>query len=160
MNLTHQDIQEILRLLDDSPYDELNLKTDRFQLHLKRGEGAWSQESLTPAPQRETGEGAAAAEIEAPEIAASEAGLLEIRAPMAGTFYRAPKPGAEPFVEVGSRVDEDSVIAIIEVMKLMSSIAAGYRGEVVEILAGDAAYVEKGRLLMRLRPDTPSSGSE
>lgn len=155
MNLTHQDIQEILRLLDDTPYDELKLQTANFRLALKRspGSGGWTQETRTFGLD-EAPRGAVPAETAAtPEIAATEEGLLEIRTPMAGTFYRAPKPGAEPFVEVGSRVEEDTVIAIIEVMKLMSSIPAGYRGEVVEILAEDAGYVEKGQLLIRLRPD-------
>jgi len=86
------------------------------------------------------------------ETAATEEGLLDIRAPMVGTFYNAPKPGADPFVEIGSNVNEDSVIAIIEVMKLMNSIPAGLNGEIVEILVTDAQFVEKGQLLMRVRP--------
>ena len=86
------------------------------------------------------------------ESAATEEGLLDIRAPMVGTFYNAPKPGADPFVEIGSSVNEDSVIAIIEVMKLMNSIPAGLSGEIVEILIDDAQFVEKGQLLMRVRP--------
>lgn len=71
---------------------------------------------------------------------------------MVGTFYRAPKPGADPFVDIGSPVQEDSVIAIIEVMKLMNSISARVAGEVVEIVAEDAQFVDKGQLLMRVRP--------
>ena len=71
---------------------------------------------------------------------------------MVGTFYRAPKPGAEPFVAVGSQVQPDSAIAIIEVMKLMSTIPAGVIGEVREILTEDAQLVEKGQLLLRVRP--------
>lgn len=155
MNLSYRDIQEILRLLDDSPYDELNLQTADFQLSLRRkAGGGWIQESLTAGPRQSAAQALAAQApaTEKPEIAATEAGLLEIRAPMTGTFYRAPKPGAEPFVEPGAHVREDTVIAIIEVMKLMSSIPAGHRGEIVEILAEDAGYVEKGQLLMRLRP--------
>ena len=167
MNLTYRDIQEILRLLDDSPYDEMKLQTDEFHLALKRGgDGGWTQETRTRAGEESRIEGlgdgmeqaprnAAAApdQQQAPEIAATETGLMEIRAPMVGTFYRAPKPGAEPFVDIGSRVEENSVIAIIEVMKLMSSIPAGLKGEVAEILADDASYVEKGQLLMRVRPE-------
>ena len=61
-------------------------------------------------------------------------------------------PAPTPFVEIGSSVNEDSVIAIIEVMKLMNSIPAGLKGEIVEILATDAQFVEKGQLLMRVRP--------
>lgn len=77
--------------------------------------------------------------------------LLEIRAPMLGTFYRSPKPGADPFVAVGSHVEPDTVIGIIEVMKLMNSAAAGVSGEVVEILAQDGELVEYDQPLMRVR---------
>ena len=157
MSLSHQDVQEILRILDDSPYDELELQTANFTLHLQRGTSreTWRQETRTVATatvdtvRQVQGETAAAPRQEAP---ATEPGLLDVRAPMVGTFYRAPKPGAEPFVSVGSRVDADTAIAIIEVMKLMSTIPAGVSGDVVEILAEDAQLVEKGQLLLRVRP--------
>jgi acetyl-CoA carboxylase biotin carboxyl carrier protein len=88
----------------------------------------------------------------AAEPAATEAGLVDIRAPIVGTFYRSPQPGAAPFVDIGSEVQPDSVIAIVEVMKLMSSIPAMTRGTVREILATDSQFVEKGQLLMRVKP--------
>ncbi len=71
---------------------------------------------------------------------------------MVGTWYRAPKPGADPFIGLGSQVAPDTVIGIIEVMKLMSSIPARASGTVVEILADDASFVEKGQLLLRVKP--------
>ena len=160
MKLTNDDVQELLRLLDDTAYDELHLQTDKFTLTLKRtpGQGGWTQEArtLTPAqvtPLHETVTPAQAVTGAQPYGAAATAdGLEEIRSPMVGTFYRAPKPGAAPFVEIGSAVTEHTVIAIIEVMKLMNSIAAGVKGVVVEILAQDAQFVEKGQLLMRVKP--------
>ena len=76
---------------------------------------------------------------------------LTVSAPLLGTFYRAPKPGAPPFVEVGSRVKEDTIVGIIEVMKLMNTVRAGIRGEVVEILAHDGALIEYGEALIRVR---------
>jgi len=85
---------------------------------------------------------------------AADANLRDIASPMLGTFYRAPKPGSAPFVEIGSVVDEDSVIAIIEVMKLMNTVRAGVKGVVTEILAVDEALVEFGEVLMRARVDT------
>ena len=72
---------------------------------------------------------------------------------MIGTFYRAPKPGAPPFIEVGSRVGKDTIIAIIEVMKLMNSVPAGKTGTITAILAEDGEFIEAGQVLMRLRPD-------
>jgi acetyl-CoA carboxylase biotin carboxyl carrier protein len=82
----------------------------------------------------------------------SETGLADVPAPMLGIFYRAPKPGEPPFVEVGSKVEEDTVIGIIEVMKLMNSVRAGVRGQVAEVLAENGAPIEYGEILLRVRP--------
>ena len=71
---------------------------------------------------------------------------------MIGTWYRAPMPGAEPFIQIGSNVGANTVIGIIEAMKLMTSVPAKQQGTVVEILATDATLVEKGQLLLRVRP--------
>ena len=71
---------------------------------------------------------------------------------MLGTFYRAPKPGAPPFVEIGAEVEADTVIGIIEVMKLMSTVRAGLRGRVTQILASDGVLVEFGEVLLRISP--------
>jgi acetyl-CoA carboxylase biotin carboxyl carrier protein len=165
MSLSYEDVQEILRLLDNSPYDELNLQTDSFNLYLKRSEDntGWSQEIQTLKTLRENAEQAGTvkpadkmpATTQTSEPPATEPDLLDIRAPMVGTFYRAPKPGAEPFVDIGSEVEEHTVIAIIEVMKLMSSVPAALSGEIREIIVQDAQFVEKGQLLMRVKPGSP-----
>ncbi|MBI2152179.1 MAG: acetyl-CoA carboxylase biotin carboxyl carrier protein, partial [Candidatus Rokubacteria bacterium] len=81
----------------------------------------------------------------------------EVKAPMVGIFYRAPAPGAPPFVEVASLVTENDTVCIIEVMKLMNSIRAGCRGRVVEICVENGAVVEFGQTLMVIEP--PSGGS-
>jgi acetyl-CoA carboxylase biotin carboxyl carrier protein len=83
----------------------------------------------------------------------SEPGLADVPCPFLGIFYRASKPGEPPFVEVGSKVEEDTVIGIIEVMKLMNSVRAGVKGEVVEILGENGALVEYGEILLRVRPE-------
>jgi acetyl-CoA carboxylase biotin carboxyl carrier protein len=152
MSLSHQDVQDILKILEDTQYNELTLETENFTLTLKRGEGGWTQTTETRGKRKE--ERIASIEpIESKvEPEPTEAGLVDIRAPMVGTFYRSPKPGADPFVDTGAKVSENSVIGIIEVMKLMNSIPAGKRGEIVEIHATDAQFVEKGQLLMRARP--------
>lgn len=156
MNLTDDDVREILRLLDESPYDELNLETGRFKLTLQRGGAAsWLPKGIAAGDlTRDPAPGSPAAEHERPpraESGISGGDVLEIRPPMPGTFYRAPSPGAEPFTEVGSTVDHDTILGLVETMKLMNSVVAGCRGEVIEICAKNGSAVEEGDTLMRIR---------
>jgi acetyl-CoA carboxylase biotin carboxyl carrier protein len=161
MNLTDEDVREILRLLDTSSSNEFILETDAFKLTLRRGSGGWTREQQTlTEPRIVRGADAPAGATSAPQSAAVETaarddGLVNIAAPIVGTFYRAPKPGAAPFVEIGSRVEPNTVIAIIEVMKLMNSIPAGMSGEVAEICVDNGGFVERGHTLMRVKPDQP-----
>lgn len=147
MNLTNEDVEEIVKLLDSSFYDELHLKTSRFDLRLRRSGSGWTQEMVT--------EGSAnVQEASAPApapVSEDIPGLTSVRAPMVGTFYRAPKPGAPPFVDIGAEVAEHTVVGIIETMKLMNSVAAGASGEIVEILVPNGEIVEAGQVLMRLK---------
>jgi len=126
--LTPEDVREILRLVDEAGYDEFELETPRLSIRFSRG-GATE-----------------------PSAAASSAGLVDVTAPMVGTFYRAPAPGAPPFVEVGSDVEERTQVCILEVMKLMNSVHAGVRGVVAEVCVGDASPVQYGDVLFRIRP--------
>ena len=161
MNLTHEDVQEILRLLDASPFDELILETDRLKLTLRRsGAGGWTQERQTlGAAHLSAGSVSRAAmpqpaqtSIPVSPVPAPPADVIEIRPPIMGTFYRAPQPGAAPFVEVGSRVTPDTVVGIVETMKLMNSVYAGAQGTVSEICAANGEVVDAQRVLMRLKP--------
>jgi acetyl-CoA carboxylase biotin carboxyl carrier protein len=151
MNLTNEDVQEILRMMDASSFDELQIETDRFKLTLRRGaQNGWTEERQT------TGDAvpvASTATAPPKTVVALEPGMVAIYPPLVGTFYRAPKPGAPPFVEVGSRVEEETVVAIIETMKLMNSVRAGARGTVVEIRAENAGFVEQDGVLMIVRAD-------
>ena len=99
---------------------------------------------------RETGEGDREA-VEGARGARTD-GAVDVPSPLLGIFYRAPKPGEAAFIEVGAQVEEDTVIGIIEVMKLMNSVRSGVKGEVVEILAANAGLVEYGETLVRVRP--------
>ena len=81
------------------------------------------------------------------------AGLVVVRAPLPGTFYRAPRPGAAPFVEVGSQVGADTVIGIVETMKLMNSVPAGVAGVVAEFCVANAEFAAQGAALLRIRAD-------
>ncbi|HEY1003710.1 MAG TPA: biotin/lipoyl-containing protein, partial [Streptosporangiaceae bacterium] len=85
--------------------------------------------------------------------AGDDAGLVVVRAPLPGTFYRAPRPGAAPFVEVGSQVGADTVIGIVETMKLMNSVPAGVAGVVAEFCVANAEFAAQGAALLRIRAD-------
>jgi len=87
------------------------------------------------------------------EAEAEGAELVAVRAPLPGTFYRAPRPGADPFVEVGSRVTAETVVCIVETMKLMNSVHAGVGGVVAEICLGNAEFAANGATLMRIEAD-------
>jgi acetyl-CoA carboxylase biotin carboxyl carrier protein len=81
--------------------------------------------------------------------------LIDVRTPLPGTFYRSPKPGAPPFVELGAQVAANTVVAIVETMKLMNSVYAGAAGRVAEICLGDASFAEQDVVLMRIDPAGP-----
>lgn len=155
MSISHDDVERITRLLEASQFDELLLEMDGLKLELRRN-GARASAPLPPATRPAAAvPPAAGPHGEGPqraEAAPRDAGLVEVKAPMLGTFFAAPKPGADAFVAVGSRVEPDTVVGIVEVMKLMNSVAAGVRGEVVEIVAPDSQLVEYDQVLLRVRP--------
>jgi len=231
MDLTNEDVTDILALLDSLPYDELDLQTPRFRLTLRRTPDGWTQSTDTrvaptvvdvvpaggapaeaagaataaggaPAEATEATEAAPAAaapaatpatgpmghragsnrpkgtsgrlgsEAESAPLEAAAAmehrcrsggsdvpsvssgdGLVAVRAPLPGTFYRAPRPAAAPFVEVGSRVGADTVVGIVETMKLFNSVTAGAAGTVAEICLGNAEFADRGATLLRIRAD-------
>jgi acetyl-CoA carboxylase biotin carboxyl carrier protein len=134
MALTDDDVREILRLIDESELDELRIETAEFKLHVVRGEAA--APLAEPAPAKHAADGASAT----------------IAAPMPGTFYRADGPGMAPFVDVGTRVEPDTVVCIIEIMKMMNSVPAGVAGTIVEVCAEDAQLVGDGEPLFRVAP--------
>jgi acetyl-CoA carboxylase biotin carboxyl carrier protein len=166
VELTNDDVRDILQLLDGLPYSELHLETARFRLSLRRAAGGtWTQATevlgtphVRPAPADSTvatepSDTATADGTEAarPAVAADD-DLAEVRAPLLGTFYRAPRPGAAPFVSIGSTVGPDTVVCIIETMKLMNSVSAGITGTVTEILLANAQFADQDTVLMRIRP--------
>jgi acetyl-CoA carboxylase biotin carboxyl carrier protein len=167
--LTHEDVEEILRLLDATPVEEFELETERFKLTLRRspaGHGGWTQERQTrggpdllvadnsnAAQRPSAADGSAKSATSAPSASAAHPGVqFEIRAPLVGTFYRSPKPGAPPFVDIGTEVRPDTVVAIIETMKLMNSVYAGAAGRVAQICIDDGGLIEQHQVLMRLAP--------
>jgi acetyl-CoA carboxylase biotin carboxyl carrier protein len=150
VTLSARDVEQITRLLEESSFDELHLEMDGLKLHIRR-QGASALAS--PAVSAPVAAAAVASPLPpaAPPPTAGDPREQDVVAPLLGTFYRAPKPGAPAFVEVGAAVDEDTVIGIIEVMKLMNAVRAGVRGIVTAVLAQDGALVEHGERLLRVR---------
>lgn len=158
MPLTAQDVAEITRLLEESDFLELRIEHEGFKLTLKRAgargagtDGATAAAPAAAAPAAATPKSwPAAAATAAPAPWPAAGSLVDVTAPLLGIFYRAPRPGDAPYVEVGSVLEEDTVIGIIEVMKLMNSVPAGVCGTVVEILAEDGTAIEQGQVLLRV----------
>jgi acetyl-CoA carboxylase biotin carboxyl carrier protein len=152
MTLTAKDVAEIMRLLEESNFDSLSLEINGIKLNLQRGSAA----RVPPTPESESFPATSAPTTRHATPKAkppSEPGLMDVPSPLLGIFYRAPKPGEPPFVQVGTKVNADTVVGIIEVMKLMNSMRAGVAGEVVEILGENGALVEYGEILLRVRPE-------
>jgi acetyl-CoA carboxylase biotin carboxyl carrier protein len=144
MALTHDEVREILAIIDSSAPAEIQVQTDGFSLHVVIGDEVSSEavpEHPAPAPAPAGGE--AARHVE---------GLETIESPMLGTFYRAESPGSDPFVEVGSVLEADTVVCIIEVMKMMNSVTAGVAGTIAEVLPDNGRLVEFGEPLFRVEP--------
>lgn len=157
MSLTARDIAEIAKLLDSSHFSTLDLMVGDFRLRIRREVG-WTgrnEDEALPAPAPAPKAIAAPAAAPPPpigqEAGAARVGEIDVPAPLLGNFYAAPRPGEPPFVEVGDTVSEDSVIGIIEVMKLMNSVRAGVAGTVVAILAQNGSAVDEGQPLVRIR---------
>ncbi|NIJ11865.1 acetyl-CoA carboxylase biotin carboxyl carrier protein [Saccharomonospora amisosensis] len=149
-NLTDEDVRDILELVDSTTVDELHLRTSRFSLTLRRDGGGWTRSTTVHA---DPVEGEQAEPHEPPDAEQVPPGLVPVRAPLPGTFYRAPKPGAAPFVEVGDHVEDTTVVGIVETMKLMNSVVAGTAGTVTEIRLGNAAPAAQGAVLVLIEAD-------
>ena len=152
MSLTAKDIAEIARLLDESHFATLDLQVGDFKLRIRR-DGGWSGPAAEVEPIVRRAEPADATPPPpiGQEAGAARVGEIDVPAPLLGNFYAAPRPGEPPFVAVGDMVSEDSVIGIIEVMKLMNSVRAGVAGTVVAILAQNGSAVEEDQPLIRVR---------
>jgi acetyl-CoA carboxylase biotin carboxyl carrier protein len=157
MSLTAAEVAEILRLVEASSFDEFSLELDGLKLNFKRSaDGLGSPERpVGTAPPAASASAPTAAPLDPPTaLAAADPKVHDVHSPMLGTFYHAPKPGEPPFVAVGDVVEKDTIVGIIEVMKLMNTVRAEARGTVAEILVADGAFVEYGEILLRIaKPD-------
>ena len=170
-NLSYDDLLKIVELVQSSPdFNEFHLKYGDIEVDLrKQGAGAASAGQPAPpvverAPAPSSPQSAPAkektpanAEV-VPALAAAAAadalppGAKIIKSPMVGTFYAAPEPGGKPFITVGQRVEPDTTVCIIEVMKLMNTIRADHAGVITHILMKDGEPVEFGQALIAIDP--------
>ncbi len=159
-----KEIKDLVRFVARADIDEFELETESFRLRVTRRSPQPAPVAAMPGPAPQAAPPpppAAPAPVAAPEPAAGGGddagkaadGLYEQKSPIVGTFYRAPSPGAPPFVEVGQHVSAGQVLCIIEAMKLMNEIESEISGTIVEILPENAQPVEYGEVLFRIRPD-------
>ena len=167
--ITRDDVIQILKMVNESQIDELHLEMDDLKLVIKKRGQEDSVPQLESSPKRLTNE----KDFERPFVPETdkklesvktpflqigiqkpepvhideEDGFIPIKAPMLGIFYRAPKPDAPPFVEVGQFINSDDVVCIIEVMKLFNMVRAGVRGRIAKICAENTQMVEYKQVL-------------
>ena len=168
MDLTENDVLEILSLIEKSDFDFLQLQMGDLKLVVSKGgymgsapvaafsdaqSAAGTAVSSEPAPKaREAERRTQAGEPQPKPKAVVREGTVPINAPMVGTFYITPEPGAPPFVEVGGNIDEDTTVGLIEVMKVFNAIKSGVRGVVEEICVQGGQFVEYGQTIMLVKP--------
>ena len=159
MQLDHDQLHRLLEVLSDSDIQEFRLEGDDFRLEVRRNlpglaVAATPVAAVAAAPVAplQVSHEASAPSTPPPSVPASRSDLVDITAPMVGTFYRAPAPGEAPFVEVGTRIGVGQTVCILEAMKLMNELEAEAAGEVVEILVDNGTPVEFGQVLMRVKP--------
>lgn len=165
-DLSYEDLLQILQLVESSSqFSDFHLKYGDIQIDLRKhsaesvchdssrgSERASAPAAMLPPRPDPTPAPAVAAPVQTAVPIVPEGSVI-VKSPMVGTFYGAPEPGANPFVKVGQRVAPDTVVCIIEVMKLMSSIAAGKAGVVTQILVNDGEAVEFGQPLIVIDPN-------
>ncbi|WP_170955794.1 acetyl-CoA carboxylase biotin carboxyl carrier protein [Synechococcus sp. UW140] len=159
MQLDHDQLHRLLEVLSDSDIQEFRLEGDDFRLEVRRNLPAVAVSAApvaavaaAPAAPMEVAHESSAPSTPPPPVPASRSDLVDVTAPMVGTFYRAPAPGEPSFVEVGSRIGVGQTVCILEAMKLMNELEAETSGEVVEILVDNGTPVEFGQVLMRVKP--------
>lgn len=168
--LTEDEVRQIaslIKVLDESTFDYLQVEIGSMKVTLGKGgvNAAPTPAAAAPAAPARAGAAAAApaavpasapvAAAPAPAAAAvpaSEPGLVDVTSPMIGRFYSQSEPGAAPYVTVGATVKEDSTVGLVEAMKMFNAVHAGVAGTIAQVCVQDAALVEYGQVLFRVRP--------
>ena len=160
MQLDHDQLHKLLDALGESDIQEFRLEGDDFRLEVRRNLPVTAvaapvvpvAQAAAPVPVVDVPAQGESAPAAPPAAAGSRSDLVDVTAPMVGTFYTAPAPGEAPFVEIGNRINAGQTICILEAMKLMNELESEVAGEVVEILVDNGTPVEFGQVLMRVKP--------
>jgi len=141
-----EQIKAIIAMMKENDLTEFSMEQDGLKIRIKRGPEGVQQSVTLPPPAA-----AAAPAPVAPSPAATPADIHYITSPMVGTLYRAPSPDSPPYVEPGQEVTPDTVVCIVEAMKVMNEIKAEVKGTIVEVLVENAKPVEFGQKLFAVR---------
>ncbi len=153
-------IKQIIEIMKEHNLVEVEIKQDEDKIFVKKGQPATAQPQIIGVPAAGAGvlavtpnaQAAPASQPQQDAISPQEK-LAEIKSPLVGTFYAQPSPDSEPFVEVGSQVEPQTVVCIIEAMKVMNEIKAEVSGKIVEVVAKSGEAVEYGQVLFKVKPD-------
>jgi acetyl-CoA carboxylase biotin carboxyl carrier protein len=141
-----EEVERLVELLQESGVGEIRVRQGETEISVRARPEAPGAQQAAPATQ-------GVPEMVEPETSPEMDGLHAVRSPVVGTFYRAPAPGEDAYVEVGDAVSAGQTLCIVEAMKLMNEIVADVSGEVVEVLAENAGGVEYDQPLFHLRPE-------
>lgn len=148
-----KDIKAIIDLMKKNSIAEFELEKQEFKIRLKRGNlNGPAYDDMPAVPQYASAAPVAALPAPPAAMASATSGDAEIKSPMIGTLYRSPSPEAAPYVDVGSEVGPDTVVCIIEAMKVMNEIKAETRGIITQVLTENSKPVEFGQPLFKIRP--------
>jgi acetyl-CoA carboxylase biotin carboxyl carrier protein len=146
-----QKIEELIEIMERKNLVEVEIKHGEDKILLKRSQPQTpvaTMPMVAPVTPAISVGGAPAG-----SVSAAQQGLVEIKSSVVGTFYAAPSPESEPYVEIGTHVDEQTVVCIIEAMKVMNEIKAETNGTIAEILVTNGQAVQYGQVLFRVKPD-------
>jgi oxaloacetate decarboxylase alpha subunit len=144
-----KEIKDMINLMNENGRSELEVEKDGLRIKLRKGAGGVYEKAVefVQAPPQAPKEGPQKGEAKA-----QTKNVIEIKAPMVGTFYRAPSPDAPPYVNMGDIVETGQVVCIIEAMKLMNEIKSEVKGKIIDIQVDNGEPVEFGQVLFMLEP--------
>lgn len=158
-----QEMRELIRLIDKSTINEFTYKNDDAKLTIKKDSGITQvtegpvantipvTSSVPSAPVQVAKQEPETTQVESAEAVEEDANIEEVVSPMVGTFYQKPSPENDPYVSIGDQVNNETIVCIVEAMKLFNEIEAEVNGEIVEILVNDGDLVEYGQPLFKVK---------